>query len=106
MTTCLLHRVVNDPPMTVMERGIMTATSYFLDQKFLVSVDGQFPAGQQLVPNVPAPLPANWRNNIVNSNQDYNNAHYFIRKRNQTFFLEFMYSRYTETVRASVKVSS
>jgi len=66
MSDYLLHRITVDPPITAMERGITCALSYFLDKKFLVSINDQFPAGQQ--PVIP-PLPANWRNNIVTMNQ-------------------------------------
>ncbi len=108
MSTNLSDRIANEASNTVMERGIITAMSFFLDQKFLISVDNQFPANQQPVPNpnVPAPLPANWLDNIVIANQNFSVAQYFIRNRNQTFVLDFMYNSRVRKVRVNVNVSS
>jgi len=102
MSDNLMHRITNDPPGTVLEAGIMTALSYFLDKKFLVSINSQFPVGQQ--PVIP-PLPANWRNNIeIGNNHSY--ARFFIRRNNQTFHLSFTHDSYAQKVMASPIVSS
>ncbi|KAL6956966.1 hypothetical protein U1Q18_050513 [Sarracenia purpurea var. burkii] len=65
-----------------MERGIITAFSFFLDQEFLISNNDQFQ-------NLPG-IPPNWRNNINlgNGKQD---ATYFMRKRNQKYIMEVWY---------------
>ena len=103
MTDNLLRRITIDPPVTVMETGIMCAMNYFLDNNFLVSINNQFPAGQQ--PAIP-PLPANWRNNIVTMPQGDSFARFFIRRKNQTFRLSFTHDSDAQVVFASPRVSS
>lgn len=101
MAVNLCDRIAHEAPNTVMERGIITALSFFLDQKFLISNDNLFP--NQLQPGVPA----NWRNNIFITNQEScHNARYFIRKRNQTFVLNVLYDSLIRKVTAKVDVSS
>ena len=103
MSDNLMHRITNDPPGTVFEAGIVTALSYFLDKKFLVSINLQFPVGQQ---PIIAPLPANWRNNISMMPQGDGFARFYIRKNHQIFGLSFTYDSSLQKVMASPIVSS
>ena len=102
MADNLMRRITDDPPVTVLEAAIISAISYFLDNQFLISINNQFPVNQQ---PVLAPLPANWRNNIVIVN-NFSNARFFIRRNNQTFCLTFTHDTYAQKVMASPIVSS
>ena len=100
MSVHLCDRITNEAPLnTAMERGIITAFSFFLDQEFLISNDDQFP--NQLQPGVPA----NWRNKIRALDGD-STAKYFMRKRNQTYVLSVVYDSFIRKVTVKVTVSS
>jgi len=103
MADNLMRRITDDPPVTVLEAAIISAISYFLDNQFLISINNQFPVNQQ---PVLAPLPANWRNNIVTMPQGDGFARFSIRKNHQTFYLSFSHDSVAQVVTANPIVSS
>ena len=108
MESNLLHRIAVENPNSVMEYGIVTILSYFLDAKFIVQCN-PFPPNPppfaNPIPNNIIPLPLNWRNNII-VHAVGSVAVYFIRQQNQIFSVNVVFFSHDRKVEVSVRVSS
>ena len=108
MATNLLHRIDVENPNSVMEHGVVTILSYFLDAKFIVQCNAFPPNPPPFVnpiPNNIIPLPLKWRNNIV-VHALGSAAEYFIRMQNQVFTVNVFYTSRDRKVGVIVRVSS
>jgi len=81
---------------SLIERGIIATFSFFVDYQFTIVLNEN-----DFVVNLQPTIPLNWRNAIdtrVVNGVERNTAQYFVRRKNQTFYLDFSSNSRTDEV--------
>ncbi|XP_065206973.1 uncharacterized protein LOC135836219 [Planococcus citri] len=96
-STLLLQNIKLYNPSDIMECGIITGLSFFIDKNFKVSCSCEELNNAQLEPGIPV----NWRSSICTMDQcgdKFQIARFYIKLCDQQFELSFMFTSYDETV--------